>query len=86
MELQAVQDKIAVGVLEQWHEKQLVGRWARKRREMYGRRFWKRERLVNQILKTRCRLEGRIRDTAEKDQEAGVAAQFRKGRKLEEQN
>ena len=26
--------KIAVGVLKQWHEKQFVGRWARKRIEM----------------------------------------------------
>ena len=28
-------EKIAVGVLEQRHEKQFVGRWARKRIEMY---------------------------------------------------
>ena len=28
-------EKFAVGVLEQRHEKQFVGRWARKRIEMY---------------------------------------------------
>ena len=28
-------------LLEQWHEKQLMGRWAGKKGEMYGQRFWK---------------------------------------------
>ena len=68
-------------LLEQWHEKQFVGRWAQKRKEMYGRRFWKRERLVKPAIeRIRCWLGKEYGYLAEKDQEAGLAAQFGKKR------
>ena len=48
---------------------------------MYGRRFWKRERLVKPAIETiRCWLGEEYGYSAEKDQEAGLAAQFGKGR------
>ena len=73
--------KLLWELLEQWREKQFVGRWARKRREKYGWRFWKQERLVKPAIeRIRCWLGEEYGYSAEKDQEAGLAAQFGKGR------
>lgn len=56
MELQGVEDigslrwkRIAVGVLEQWHEKQFVGRWARNIRDVWMEIL---EALVERLVKS----------------------------------
>ena len=57
--------RIAVGVLEQWHEKQFVGRWARKRRAVWMEILEVLVKREPDIEKAKCGLEGGIRATTE---------------------